>query len=353
MPTTLTPIYQFRLRDLDDRLWHDDVNNNFRSLEALLNAAFNVEEYKGTWANSTRYEIGDRAVDVSTSTIYQCVVAHTSAATGSFSDDRVSNPSYWQSFTYTSASVDELIARSLRYPTADSDTLSAELPIASVRAGKLLGFDGNGEPLMVAVSVAAGVTVSALWTTVLDDTSLSDSLTSLGVSAGVKAFLLSAGAATETLAGVLEVATTAEVNAGTDDARAITPLKLAARLASISSVESFVITVVPETLALAAGTSLARFPMPYAFTVQEVFAVVDTAQATGGLLTIDVNAAGASILGTRITLDNTETSSLTAATPPTITTANIAKGAKVSIDLDSIGDGTAKGLSVVIVGVKQ
>lgn len=47
------------------------------------------------------------------------------------------------------------------------------------------------------------------------------------------------GAATETVAGIAQIATTEEVEAGTDDATIITPAKLAAVLAANSSGTSF------------------------------------------------------------------------------------------------------------------
>jgi hypothetical protein len=108
-----------------------------------------------------------------------------------------------------------------------------------------------------------------------------------------------------------------------------------------------------ETTAITAGSNKVKFRMPYAFTLTGVRASLSTAQATnggGGIFTVDINENGATILSTKITIDNTETTSTTAVTPPVISDASLADDAEISIDVDQIGDGTAKGLKVMLIG---
>ena len=84
-----------------------------------------------------------------------------------------------------------------------------------------------------------------------------------------------------------------------------------------------------------------------AITVKAVGAYVDTAGTTG-TCDIDINEAGTTILSTKITLDSTEKSSETAATPPVISDSAIAADAIVTFDLDVIHTTAAKGLTVWI-----
>ncbi|MGQ3180208.1 MAG: hypothetical protein ACT6SC_21680, partial [Blastomonas fulva] len=105
-----------------------------------------------------------------------------------------------------------------------------------------------------------------------------------------------------------------------------------------------------ELTALAAGTSKVTFRMPFAFKLTAVRASLTTAQTSGSIFTVDVNEAGVSVLSTKLTLDNTEKSSVTAATPPVISDADLADDAEITIDIDQIGDGTAKGLKVYLIG---
>lgn len=105
------------------------------------------------------------------------------------------------------------------------------------------------------------------------------------------------------------------------------------------------------TTALAAGTNKAVFRAPRAMTVTGVRASLATAQATngaGGIFTVDINEAGTSILSTKLTIDNTEKTSTTAATPAVISDSAIADDAEITVDIDQVGDGTAKGLVVTI-----
>lgn len=124
--------------------------------------------------------------------------------------------------------------------------------------------------------------------------------------------------------------------------------------ALLSSVitQSFIVAASDLTTAITAGTSKAYFPMPYAFTVTEVMATLLTAQASGSIFTVDINENGTSILSTKLTIDNTETSSLTASTQPVISDASLAKGGVITIDVDQIGASGALGLIVTVVGYK-
>jgi hypothetical protein len=119
-----------------------------------------------------------------------------------------------------------------------------------------------------------------------------------------------------------------------------------------ASSESIIIACSDETTALTTGTGKVTFRMPYALTVSAVKASLTTAQTSGGILTIDINEGGVSILSTKLTIDNTEKTSVTAAIAAVISDAALAADAEITIDIDQIGDGTAKGLKVSLIGNK-
>jgi hypothetical protein len=107
-----------------------------------------------------------------------------------------------------------------------------------------------------------------------------------------------------------------------------------------------------ETTALTAGTAKITFRTPCAMTVTAVRASLTTAQTSGSIFTVDINEGGTSILSTKLTIDNTEKTSTTAATPPVISDSALADDAEMTIDIDQIGDATAKGLKVTIIGTR-
>jgi hypothetical protein len=107
-----------------------------------------------------------------------------------------------------------------------------------------------------------------------------------------------------------------------------------------------------ETTALTAGTAKVTFRMPHAMTLTSVRASLTTAQASGSIFTVDINEAGTSILSTKLTIDNTEKTSTTAATPAVISDTSLADDAEITIDIDQIGDGTAKGLKITLIGTR-
>jgi len=102
------------------------------------------------------------------------------------------------------------------------------------------------------------------------------------------------------------------------------------------------------TTALAAGTSKGYGRAPRAMTITGVRASLLTAQTSGSIFTVDINESGTTILSTKITIDNTEKTSVTAATAAVVSDSSIADDAEITIDIDQIGDGTAKGLVVTL-----
>jgi hypothetical protein len=107
-----------------------------------------------------------------------------------------------------------------------------------------------------------------------------------------------------------------------------------------------------ETTALTTGTAKVTFRMPHAMTLTSVRASLTTAQASGSIFTVDINQGGTSVLGTKLTIDNTEKTSVTAATAATITTSALTDDSEITIDIDQIGNGTATGLKITLIGTR-
>jgi hypothetical protein len=105
-----------------------------------------------------------------------------------------------------------------------------------------------------------------------------------------------------------------------------------------------------ETTALTTGTAKRTFRMPFSMALEGVRASLTTAQASGSIFTVDINRSGTTVLSTKLTIDNTEKTSTTAATPAVISVPVLLDDEEITIDLDQIGDGTAAGLKVYFIG---
>lgn len=105
-----------------------------------------------------------------------------------------------------------------------------------------------------------------------------------------------------------------------------------------------------ETTALTTGTAKATFRLPYAMTLTAVRASV-TVAPTGSTLIVDINEDGSSILGTKLSIDATEKTSVTATTPAVISDSILADDAEITVDIDQIGATVAgAGLKVWLIG---
>jgi hypothetical protein len=121
---------------------------------------------------------------------------------------------------------------------------------------------------------------------------------------------------------------------------------------TLGIVECIIVAASDETTDIVASTNKVKWRMPYAFTVTAVRASLSTAQPAGAIFTVDINEAGVSILSTKLTIDNTETTSTTAATPAVVSDTALADDAEMSIDVDQIGTTGARGLKVYLIGRK-
>lgn len=104
-----------------------------------------------------------------------------------------------------------------------------------------------------------------------------------------------------------------------------------------------------ELLTLEYGTL--KFRMPYAMTLLGVRASLKDAQTTGTPVTLDVQRNGVSLLATPLTVDNGETTSVTALTPVAWEGTHLDDDDEVSLVVTAVGDGTAAGLKVSLLGV--
>lgn len=130
--------------------------------------------------------------------------------------------------------------------------------------------------------------------------------------------------------------------------------QLADRVNSLETLhpEDIIIACSDETTALTTGTAKVTFRMPFAMTLMDVRGSLSTAQTSGSILTVDVNEGGTSVLSTKLTIDNTEKTSTTAVALPVISDSALANNAEITIDIDQVGDGTAKGLKVTLTGIR-
>ncbi len=112
------------------------------------------------------------------------------------------------------------------------------------------------------------------------------------------------------------------------------------------------VAVSDETTDLTTGTAKLTFRMPYAMTLTEVRANVNTAP-TDATIVVDINDSGTTVLSTKLSIDASEKTSTTAATAPVISDSALADDAEITIDIDQIGSTVAgKGLKVTLIGTR-
>lgn len=129
-------------------------------------------------------------------------------------------------------------------------------------------------------------------------------------------------------------------------------------IGDIRSIEHMIVACGDETTALTGSTSVAKVSlrMPYAFELTNLKASLRTAQASGAtLVTLDVHKNGTTIFSTNPTFDNTETTTVTAATPRvfTSTPTTFAADDLVEFFCDNLqAASVAAGLKITMIGAR-
>lgn len=127
----------------------------------------------------------------------------------------------------------------------------------------------------------------------------------------------------------------------------------------VKPLESFCLAISDETTNLTTGTAKVTWRMPYAFTLlpstsasnNGVRVSVNTAQTAGSILQFDIKEGGTSIMTTtKLTIDNSEKTSTTAATAAALTDTSLADDAEMTADIVTVGTALAKGAKICLIG---
>jgi len=210
--------------------------------------------------------------------------------------------------------------------------------------GTLQNIPGGGDALVAnPLSQFAATTSSQLAGVISDETgsgalcfATSPTLVTPLLGTPTSGNLQNCTAATTTAKGVSELATAAEISAGTDTARTICPDELEASTYNWTGPTGIALS--DETTALTASTSvpLATFHIQRAQTLVSTPFGVTTAP-TGSTMTFDIHKNGTTIYSTKPTIDATAKTTATAATPAVISTTAFAAGDLVEVFVDAVG----------------
>lgn len=157
--------------------------------------------------------------------------------------------------------------------------------------------------------------------------------------------------ASTTVQGKVELAIAAEVSAGTDEDRAVTPDALAGSNLGVRNTE---IICFDFTTSIATGDGKGYFHIPPALNGMNLVYVHARVITAGTTNTTDIQIANVTdsvdMLSTKLTIDTGETGSETAATPAVIDTTkdDVATNDLLRIDVDAISTTAPKGLLVTL-----
>jgi|APSaa5957512535_1039671.scaffolds.fasta_scaffold00133_38 hypothetical protein len=141
----------------------------------------------------------------------------------------------------------------------------------------------------------------------------------------------------------------------TDDAG--TDFDLAAKTGTQAAIETIAIALGDESTVLAAAstcTPVVTMHMPYAFTLTDIKVGLTVAGTGAALVTVDVHEAGTTVMAcTKVTVDASEKTSGTAATPAVISAPDLAEDSLIEIFVDLVDtNNLAAGMKVYLIGYK-
>jgi hypothetical protein len=121
--------------------------------------------------------------------------------------------------------------------------------------------------------------------------------------------------------------------------------------AAIANLSPLIIQMACSDLstAITADTDVGFCRAPQAFTLTAVRAALLGA-AGSGTFTVDINKNGTTVLSTKLTIDATEKTSVTAATAAVISVSSFANDDIITVDIDDDASGDAIGLVITLIG---
>jgi hypothetical protein len=93
--------YNLGIASFDSPIWQLLYENAMDVIDAALFALSGIGNVVGVWDNATGYLLTERVVDDTDNTMWECISAHTSEATGTFAADRAANIGRWQQVVST------------------------------------------------------------------------------------------------------------------------------------------------------------------------------------------------------------------------------------------------------------
>lgn len=104
MTTPKTPNLNLYLPNFNDSPWHDEINDNFRSLDATIKSIFGIQGLLGEYLNSTAVTTGQRYFDVDAGFYYEAQSDFTTlAAPNTFAQERAAHPDRWEQLDASAA----------------------------------------------------------------------------------------------------------------------------------------------------------------------------------------------------------------------------------------------------------
>jgi hypothetical protein len=226
-------------------------------------------------------------------------------------------------------------------------------PSTNVTAARTWSFDFGDADRTVTLGAdftlpaAPGADRLVFW----DHSALATAYLTPGTGLTITTTTIAVDTASLTVSGIVELATAAETDAGTDATRAVTPDGLAG---SNFGIKYFAVPIFGTTSNASTGDGKQFFHVPPALNGMNlvyVHAAVYTAGTTG---TMDVQIRNVTdavdMLSTKLKIDSTEVGTDTAATPPVIDTTkdDVATNDRIAIDVDAVHTTPAQGLVVTL-----